>query len=356
MFRLKYRNSEGQIENVPEEILRDFIESAESDDELSMGRASNGTEELPLEEGAPIGTGTESLCSADSMSEVSFMDDETETGTEGEDEDGDEEDGTMYAEMKNSGTMDELFETPRLVGDRILPGSTAWEIRWTAWLFQVVAALSVAQSILGFTHNDLHTNNIVWTETKEEFLYYKRRDNSVFKVPTFGKLFRIIDFGRAIFKINSHWFISDDFKPGNDADGQYSFAPLSQRPGKEVRPNPSFDLCRLAVSLIDGVFPKVPETKKGGGLLSKEPGLVVEETESALYNMVWSWMIDEEGRNIFINADGSERFPDFDLYKHIAAHVHGAVPSQQFSRPAFDAFQVAAGDVQSGTKVWQLFC
>ncbi len=373
MFRLKFRNSDGQIESVPDDILRDFIESAESDDELSVGNKSNDTEELPVEEDASMNTGAESLHSADSMSDVSFADDDVETETETDEEaeeeaeEDTEEDGAMYAEMenypvmltlleKNSGTMDELFESPRLVGDGILPGSAAWEIRWTAWLFQVVAALSVAQSILGFTHNDLHTNNIVWTETAEEFFYYKRRDNSVFKVPTFGKLFRIIDFGRAIFKINSQWFISDDFKPGNDADGQYAFPPLSQRPEKEVRPNPSFDLCRLAVSLIDGVFPKVPETKKGGGLLSKEPGLVVEETESALYNMVWSWMIDEEGRNIFINADGSERFPDFDLYKHIAAHVHGAVPSQQFSRPAFDAFQVAAGDVQSGTKVWQLFC
>lgn len=366
MFCLKFRNSNGQIESVPEDVIQDFIESAEMD-ELSVGQQTNATEELPMDM-EHMSSSSESLLSDDSMSSVSFADGDTEADdSHGESESDDTDEGTMYAEMenypvmltlleKNSGTMDELFENPTLVGDGILPGSPSWEIRWTAWLFQVVAALSVAQSILGFTHNDLHTNNIVWTETAEEFLYYKRRDNSIFKVPTFGKLFRIIDFGRAIFKINTQWFISDDFKPGNDADGQYSFSPLTQKVGKEVRPNPSFDLCRLAVSLIDGVFPKVPETKVRGGILSKEPGLVVEETESALYNMVWSWMIDEEGRNIFINADGSERFPDFDLYKHIAAHVHGAVPSQQFSRPAFDAFQIAAGDVTDGTKIWQLFC
>jgi hypothetical protein len=52
----------------------------------------------------------------------------------------------------------------------------------------------------------------------------------LYKVPTFGKLFHIIDFGRAIFKINGTWFISDDFRAGNDAEGQYAFPPLVQVP------------------------------------------------------------------------------------------------------------------------------
>jgi len=58
--------------------------------------------------------------------------------------------------------------------------------------------------------------------------------------------------------------------------------------------------------------------------------------------------------NILIEPDGSERFPDFDLYRHIAAKIHGAVPSRQFAHPAFDRFQVNPSEV-GDVKKWQLF-
>jgi hypothetical protein len=65
-------------------------------------------------------------------------------------------------------------------------------------------------------------------------------------------------------------------------------------------------------------------------------------------------MIDDNGSNILVNPDGSERFPDFDLYKHIAAYIHTAIPSQQFKHPAFDKFQVNPSKV-GNVKKWQLF-
>jgi hypothetical protein len=65
-------------------------------------------------------------------------------------------------------------------------------------------------------------------------------------------------------------------------------------------------------------------------------------------------MIDDEGANVLINPDLTERFPDFDLYNHIAAYVHGAVPSKQFTHPAFDQFQVNPSEV-GNVKKWQLY-
>jgi len=256
----------------------------------------------------------------------------------------------LIALEQNSGTMDELLDSIEAVGAS--HGTPEWELRWSAWVFQVIAALTVAQSVFGFTHNDLHTNNIVWTPTKEEFLYYSLKSGAVFKVPTFGKLFRIIDFGRSIFTINGTQFISDDFKEDNDADGQYSFGPIMK--AVEVPPNPSFDLCRLAVSLFESLYPDPPEKLEGGELLSSEEDLEVFETVSPLCNCLWSWMIDDNGENVLINADGSERFPDFDLYNHIAANIHNAIPSQQFKHPAFDQFQVNPSEVDE-MKKWQLF-
>jgi hypothetical protein len=316
-------------------------------------------EDIELSENIECG----SLKSVDSIKDMTFAEGSVSSGIDSIDSNIDKY--TIYADIEkypvililteiNEGTMDGLFTNFDSVG--AAPGTPEWELRWTAWVFQILAALSCVQTILGLTHNDLHTNNIVWSATEEPYLYYSTRSNNVFKVPTFGKIFKIIDFGRAIFTVNSQMFISDDFKDDNDAAGQYVFSPLVQKFKKEIPPNPSFDMCRLAVSLLDGVFPKRPSPSDSNTVLSEEPGLTMKETVSPLYNILWSWMIDDKGRTVFMNPDGSERFPDFDLYKHIAEFIHGATPSLQFTKPIFDSFQVSSNEVTSGTKIYSLFC
>ena len=373
LYKLHVTDSKNKSKEVPPNILNDILREPS---ELQSISDSYEEEELEAES---IHDEAASLHS-DKMSDISFTDaaaiKKEDTETDEDDEDEDDEDGSsteesfiedkysIYSEIskfpvmmialeRNEGTMDTLLDDYSLVG--ATPGTELWELSWSAWIFQVLAALSVAQSVLGFTHNDLHTNNIVWTSTEEEFLYYTKQSGEVFKVPTYGKLFRVIDFGRAIFKINDQLFFSDDFKAGNDADGQYCFKPLSTRVTTEIPPNPSFDLCRLAVSLFDALFPDAPEEKEGGLTLSAEPGLTVEETVSPLYNVLWSWMLDDEGRNVLVEPSGEERFPDFDLYKHIAEKVSGAIPAHQFSKAAFDRFQVNPSQV-GNVKKWSLFC
>jgi hypothetical protein len=369
LFAFHFANQIHPGEPVPEEIIQDFLdrlysegsEGSESSEESEASEASitNILENLSVED-VPEAA---SLKSADSMNDVGFAEGSDHEHSESTGVDMDEY--AIYADIQNypvmliltemnKSTMDSLFSDVGAAGAE--PGTAEWDARWTAWIFQVLAALSCAQTILGFTHNDLHTNNVVWSETSEPYLYYRTKADNVFRIPTFGKIFKIIDFGRAIFTINSQIFISDDFKDDNDAAGQYVFSPLVSKFKKEIPPNPSFDMCRLAVSLLDGLFPKRPEPLEGGGILSKEPGLIMKETVSPLYNILWSWMIDDKGRSIFMNPDGSERFPDFDLYKHIAEHVHGAIPSRQFGKPIFDSFQISSKDIPEGAKVYSLFC
>lgn len=354
LFSFHVVNEKCPDEPVPEETLKELLEQLGSTSGSSASESDSSTSEILFDNIDICSEG--SLKSADSMNGIEVA--------ESEDSSEDPDDYAIYADIpnypvmlilteQNEGTMDELFDRLDLVHS--FPGTDEWDAKWIAWLFQIISALSCIQTLLGFTHNDLHTNNIVWSSTTAEYLYYKNNSGSFFKVPTFGKIFRIIDFGRAIFTLNGQMFISDDFKEDNDAEGQYEFVPLVKKVRNEVLPNPSFDLCRLAVSMIDGIFPKKPMEADGGDVLSNEDGLTVMETVSPLYNMIWKWMIDDKGKNIFINPDGSERFPDFDLYKHIAAYIHNAVPSQQIMNPLFDKFQVAAADVK-GVKVYSLFC
>jgi hypothetical protein len=174
-----------------------------------------------------------------------------------------------------------------------------------------------------------------------------------FKVPTYGKIFRIIDFGRAIFKINDHLFFSDDFKKGNDAAEQFNFGELYDSSEPEVYPNPSFDLCRFTVGIFESLFPESPKVKKGGKILSDEPDLQIHETESPLYNLLWTWLLCDDGHNVLMDPDGSERYPDFDLYKVITSQVHNAVPADQFEKDIFKSFRIKTAGNQ---KVYSLYC
>lgn len=284
------------------------------------------------------------------------------------DEDSESPSIDVYAEFKNypvmlifqeqmEGVLDDLLEDEEEDEDNNKKDDT-WEKRWTAWLFQIIAALCAAQGILGFTHNDLHTNNIVWTDTDEPWLFYKNRAGEVWRIPTFGKLFRIIDFGRSCFRVGDKWFISDDYDKGNDAGDMYNWNGMTNFDTNDpiVYPNPSFDLCRLSVSLLEALFPETPAEKLDGLVMSKEDDWEMHETESPLFNLLWSWLIDEKGKNVLREEDGEERYPAFDLYIHVAKHVFSAKPQDQIHRSQFADFRLDASKVGDWEKVYPLFC
>jgi hypothetical protein len=238
----------------------------------------------------------------------------------------------LHTELMD-GIMDDLLEHESF--------EDGWELRWTAWCFQVIAALQQLQGVLNIIHNDLHTNNILWKDTDDEFFNYKTSNGSIYKVPTYGKRFVCIDFGRATFNFNGIDIISSDFKEGRDAYGQYNYGYIRDYDESAVRPNPSFDLARLGCSLLRGLYPQNPPDKKGGGtILSEEEDWVVRETSSELFNMIWKWLVDENGENILETKHGEEKFPGFDLYQHIAANCNGARPGDWITRPIFNMFKV----------------
>ena len=263
------------------------------------------------------------------------------------------------------GTMEELLEEEESVLNSLLsPGSAVSDSapsfqmsdsienmsallkvekdeRWSAWLLQIVAALSQLQALISFCHNDLHTNNIVWTKTPIEYLYYQRSNGDYYKVPTYGKLFHLIDYGRATFSIGDRMFISDDFFDGNDAYGQYNYGACFTPDRPVLYPNMSFDLCRLAVSIIDSLYDSTPDvTSKGREhILNTEGRWKKYETSSELYNTIWQWLIDNKERNVLRTEDGEDRFPGFDLYIHIAKNVHKAIPKEQWTARPFMKFK-----------------
>jgi hypothetical protein len=274
----------------------------------------------------------ESITSIDNASESEVSDDfEIEIGLELRDIP-----VIMIAQEAQEGIMDTLIDYDEIDGHE--HGSLEWEQRWIAWLFQVISVLTLLQSTLHFTHNDLHSNNILWRSTDKPYLYYSTKDGKTWRVPTYGKIFSIIDFGRAIFRLGKRSMISDDHWPEQDASDQYNFGPFYDPLMPKCKPNMSFDLCRLSVSLLDGLFDEVPRKGKGKKIMSQEGSWKVYETKSELYNLLWSWTVDDEGRTIYEDRDGNEKYKGFDLYIRIAHDVHGAVPREQLSKPVFQSF------------------
>lgn len=253
------------------------------------------------------------------------------------------------------GTMDDLLdeETDEMKDTK--------EDRWGAWLFQVIAGLAAAQYWTGFVHNDLHTDNVMWSGTGQTHLYYKihkGKETYYMAIPTYGRLLKIIDFGRASFTLPepAGFFISDAFYPGNDAGSQYNCEPFyDPKEGKKVEPNTSFDLARLAVSLIESLYPTRPEPVHPVKIMSKEGAKMYTETQSPIYNMLWEWLTDDDGKNVLRKPNGEERYPDFDLYRALASDVHRAIPKKQIERDLFKKFRCDAKSVEGAEQVYNLY-
>jgi hypothetical protein len=211
---------------------------------------------------------------------------------------------------------------------------------WFAIFMQIIMTLITYQKLFSFTHNDLHTNNIMYVSTKKKYLYYYYK-KTYYKVPTFGKIFKIIDFGRAIYKFNGHIFCSDSFQLGGDAATQYNTEPFFNDKKPRLEPNFSFDLCRLACSIFDYVIEDIEILKNASEC-------------DPIMKLISEWCIDDNGINVLYKNNGAERYPDFKLYKMIARCVHNHTPNAQLERPEFNKFSVSKNNVAKGETIMNI--
>jgi len=203
---------------------------------------------------------------------------------------------------------------------------------WFSALMQIIMILITYQKAFNFTHNDLHTNNVMYNETDKKFIYYCYKKKH-YKVPTYGRIFKIIDFGRSIYKFNGNTFCSDSFKNDGDAATQYNIEPYFNDKKPRLEPNFSFDLCRLACSIFDYVVEDIDEIKDLNKCSDPVKRLIVE------------WCLDDKGINMLYKNNGTDRYPEFKLYKMIARCVHNHTPQSQLERPEFKSFSKFKGDI-----------
>jgi len=246
-----------------------------------------------------------------------------------EDSEGDESDsmGTLDSDIICNAIINDFpvqiicLERMEATLDSLL-GEELSDDEWRSCLFQIIMTLVSYQKMFNFTHNDLHTNNIMFNKTDKQYIYY-RYNKVYYKVPTYGRLFKIIDFGRSIYSFKGKFICSDSFHQKGDAATQYNCEPYMNSNKPRLDPNPSFDLCRLACALYDFFMDDVEDVNTCGDPIA------------ALIN---EWCTDDKGRNILYKKCGEERYPDFKLYKMIARTVHNHTPEKQVTKSVFQKF------------------
>ena len=312
-------------ETVFSEILNKNLEKAENEELIEWNiKVTDENEE------------TLSLLSdsSDCSSRSSHTDDDEEDDLDDEDEDEDDDDDDddddctseeeLTAVIYNYPVQIICMEKCKDTLDNYMNSKEIECEEWRSIICQIIMTLITYQKLFSFTHNDLHTNNIMYVETKEKFLYYKV-NNTCYKVPTYGKIYKIIDFGRSIYKYKNSVFCSDSFSKGEDADTQYNTEPFFDENKPRLDPNMSFDLCRLGCSLFDYFIDD----------LEDQDAVYIENEMAAL---ICGWCLDDKKRNILYKKNGEERYPEFKLYKMIARSVSNYVPKQVIKSKEFNKY------------------
>jgi hypothetical protein len=261
----------------------------------------------------------------DDMSGSGSEGDDDEDGGDDEDED---EDEVVEAVIPKFPVEVICMEYCENTFDDLIMNEKLSVKEWHSALMQIIMILITYQKAFSFTHNDLHTNNVMYNSTDKKYISYFYKNN-YYQVPTYGRLFKIIDFGRSIYRYDGKVFCSDSFKLGGDAATQYNIEPYFDENKPRLEPNFSFDLCRLACSIFDHIIDDISETKK------------LEKCDP-IQRLIVEWCLDDKGVNMLYKNNGDDRYPDFKLYKMIARHVHNHTPHAQLERPEFKAFLVTA--------------
>ena len=293
-----------------------------SDNEEESDDDSEGSSIVLSDEESEYSNSEES--NQDKSNSEDDSDEDEDEDEDDSDQDEDEEVDELYLRINQIPTQVVILEKCENTLDYLLENDLIKIEELESCIFQILVMLHSYQKIFKFTHNDLHTNNIMYIETEETYLYYKI-NNITYKVPSYGKIYKIIDFGRSIYYYNNKLLCSDSFSSNGTAHTQYNFEPYYNSKKPIIMPNYSFDLCRLSCSLFDFICDDIQNIDDF-------------RNEVPIYDLIFSWIYDDNNRNVLYKSNGEDKYPGFKLYKMISKLVHNHIPEKQFSHKSFEKY------------------
>jgi hypothetical protein len=339
-FELKLRQTTGTVEFLHTRTQRPGIQLGEDVDiedeaiDLHPEYVSEPSNRSRSESHAETDTAYGSESTSESE-EDDFEIHSCDCGSESSEEEEGESEPFAWATFKDAPVITTVMEKCEGTFYQLISANPEPE-KHAAWVAQIVFALAYAQRNYGFTHNDLHGNNVMYIPTEQTHLYYKQ-DGAAYRIPTFGKIMKLIDFDRAVLSVRlpgmkeSRQFVSSQFKADDEAAGQYNIEPFLIATHPHIHPNPSFDLCRFATSMFWDMFPEGP----------------TEPNTHPLFEAFKQWMSQSDGTSVMFRAkqDRHDRYHGFDLYKAIARYCkHSATPRREIAKlSAFSTPNIPVG-------------
>ena len=152
-------------------------------------------------------------------------------------------------------------------------------------VFQIFSAIISINTVFGIKHNDLHLANVMVKSTKIKFLYYKFNE-IVFKVPTYGFIVKIIDWGRATYNFRNLVGKNSIFNSDSECYGQYIYSICNGKDPIELFNNKWSDITIISHNLLHE-FPEFRLSPMGKLLTSN-----ITCVKGSLLNMhIFDWSI-----------------------------------------------------------------
>lgn len=198
-------------------------------------------------------------------------------------------------------------------------------------LFQTISALSVVHKFWDLYHNDLHLGNIMFKNTNKKYIYYYFK-NTYYKIPTYGKIVKIIDWNRATMKYNGVLLNNLEYTCIGDCKDMYRFENSVNNHKKRILPNPNFDLALLSYELLN-ILKNLNKKSK-----------------------IYKFLIDmtnmSNGDNIFSHFSKQASSSDFHLYIYIAKYCNNSIPIKQITKPVFTQYKVNKSEIPQNEKIY----
>jgi hypothetical protein len=193
---------------------------------------------------------------------------------------------------------------------------------WMSFMFQIIAALTIVQKYFKACHNDLHTSNIMFSNTDQKYIYYSYK-KKYYKVPTYGKILKIIDWGRSSYDFNNYKGNNNVYNSEGPTFGQNIYNRINLQNKKPLPYNLAADMALFISNLIENdSFPK----------------------KGVIYTYAKSLLKDKHG-DLFYHDEF-----DFDFYIDCSKYAHKGIPHKQIEHTLFKSFTVSKKKIKEYKK------
>lgn len=221
----------------------------------------------------------------------------------------------LYSEVLDSDLHDYIRKSERIL-----------EHEWCSYIFQIIAGLTTCQKYFNLCHNDLHIANIMYKYTEKKYLYFEY-ENKIYRIHTYNKILKIIDWGRGTYDFNNFKGQNTIYNSDGDAYGQYIHRRINNKGKKPIDYNLSTDLVIFGSNILNNnLFPKKGNLRK----------------------LVKKWLQYDNSSIEYIDKN------EFDLYIKAAKFCKNAVPKNQIEESVFNKFIIDIKCINKDEKIYKL--